>query len=106
MGGGDDPDVVGLEFGAEALCCELEESVASAEDVDELFRVVGSAHGPEAAADAAGHYDKMFVVHSCLDVVFYKVDEAGVEGVFGGLVGIVYLYFAENVFFVGDDGVC
>ncbi len=105
MFGSDDPDVVGLEIWAEALCCELEECVAGAEDVDELFWVVGSAHGPETAADAASHDDEMFVVHSCLDVVFYKVDEACVEGVFGGLVGIVYLYFAENVFFVGDDGV-
>ena len=59
---GHHPHVLYRADGLQTVYGELDEGAAHAHDIDELFGIAGGGHGPEAAADAAGHDNDMCVV--------------------------------------------
>ena len=63
-GVGHDQDILFRHYRQEALVAHLQQRAACAEKVNELFRLVRTAVGPEAAAYATAHYHaiSMFVV--------------------------------------------
>lgn len=58
---GDHPHVLYWADGLQTVHGELNEGAAHTHDIDELLGVAGGGHGPEAAADAAGHDDDLCV---------------------------------------------
>ncbi len=61
LGVGDHHHVLGPYDGQDAVVTHLEERAAGAEEVEKLFRFRFAAVRPEAAADAATHYDAISV---------------------------------------------
>ena len=47
--------------GLQTVYGELDEGTSHAHDIDELLGIAGGGHGPETAADAAGHDDYLCV---------------------------------------------
>ena len=59
---GHHPHVLYWADGLQTVHGELDEGTSHAHDIDELLGVAGGGHGPEAAADAAGHDDDLYIV--------------------------------------------
>ena len=58
---GHHPDVFRGNQVAKAFYCQLKEGLAYTKYVNELFGLLGSAHGPETATHASGHNNQMIV---------------------------------------------
>ena len=71
---GHHPHVLHGADGLQTVDGELDEGAAHAHDIDELLRVVGGGHGPEAAANAASHdYDLSVVEFIHKEFSIWKV---------------------------------
>lgn len=68
---GDHPHVLYRADGLQTVHGELDEGTSHAHDIDELFGVTWSGHGPEAATDAAGHdyYLCVGVIAHCFEFI-------------------------------------
>lgn len=62
--GGDYPNVLGEYDIFESLNGELDEGLATSQNVEKLLGAFGAAHRPKAAANAAGHNDEVVILHA------------------------------------------
>lgn len=61
---GDYPNVLGEYDIFESLNGELDEGLATSQNVEKLLGAFGAAHRPKAAANAAGHNDEVVILHA------------------------------------------